>query len=101
MRGWRGKQLLQISGSPAVQGAGDHVPALFKQGDQGSCLVHGWLVIVLVLVPIKGGISFPHPEVEPVEARTDHMVEQLAYRLLIPRDAQRAEEAEKMACQAV
>src|SRR5215469_6710490 len=83
MRGGREKQLLQISGRPAVQGAGDHAPALLKHGDQGSCLLHGWLVIVLVLVPIQGGIAFPHPEVEPVEARTEHMVEQLADRALL------------------
>ena len=51
------------------------MPALLKQGDQCSCLLHGWLVIVLVIVPVKGGVSFPHPEVEPVEARTDQMLE--------------------------
>ncbi|HEV2579945.1 MAG TPA: hypothetical protein VGT44_03750 [Ktedonobacteraceae bacterium] len=42
-----------------------------------------WLVIVLVLVPVKVRVSFTHPEVEPVEARTDHMVEKLSYRAVM------------------
>jgi hypothetical protein len=83
MRGWREKKLLQVSGRPAVQGGGDHVPALLEQGDQGSGLVRGWLVIVLVIVPVTVGISFPHPEVEPVVARTEHMGEQIADRSLM------------------
>src|SRR5690348_12921190 len=83
MAGWWGKQLLQIGPGPAVQGRGDHVPALLKHGDQCSRLVHSWPLSVLVLVPVTVGISFPHPEVEPVEARTDQMVEQCANRALL------------------
>src|SRR5579862_9454088 len=85
MRGRGYKYLFQISGGPAVQGGGDHVPALLKQGDESRCLVRGWRVGVLIIVPVEVGISFPHPEVEPVVACTDHMVEQLAYRPLIRR----------------
>jgi hypothetical protein len=83
MRGRGRNKLFQISGSPAVKGGGDHAPALLKHGGKFSCLVHGWLVIVLVIVPVTVGISFTHPEVEPVEARTAHMLEKLADRSLM------------------